>query len=264
MPSSIERLRDILARLRDPEGGCPWDLAQDFQSLAPYTLEEAYEVVEALESGDPEAIREELGDLLLQVVFQARLGEEAGLFDFESIAAGIADKLVRRHPHVFEGRVFQDAAERQAFWEASKRIEKAERGRPAPENSVLGQVPKAFPALMEAQKLQDRAARVGFDWPSLGRVLDKLDEEIGELKAALADQDRAHSGEELGDVLFVLANVARHLDLDAEGVLRAGNLKFRRRFGYIERRLAERGLPVEGTDLAELERLWEAAKREAS
>lgn len=260
MQRPIDRLLEIMAALRTPETGCPWDLEQDFKSLAPYTLEEAYEVVEAIESGDPAALKEELGDLLLQVVFHAQLGEESGLFDFDRIVLGLCDKLVRRHPHVFSGRVFRTPQERQAFWEASKVQEKQERGLVIGENGRLGSIPAALPALMEAQKLQARAARVGFDWPSLAPVLEKLTEEVGELHEALSRHDPQHSAEELGDVLFVLANVARHLGLEAEGVLRAGNRKFRRRFAHIEARLAEQGLTPEDAGLERMEALWLEAK----
>jgi MazG family protein len=257
----INRLLDIMAQLRDPEGGCPWDLEQDFKSLVPYTLEEAYEVAEAAESGDSEDLREELGDLLLQVVFHAQIGREKGLFDFDQVVEGIADKLVRRHPHVFGDVEFETPEDRQAYWEASKQEEKAERGKVAVAPSVLGDVPTDLPALMVAQKLQNRAARHGFDWPSLDPVFDKLQEEMDELREAVLLKDTNHIAEELGDVLFVLANLARHLGVDAEAALRTGNRKFRRRFHHIERRVAESGASLDQQDLTTLDSYWNEAKQ---
>lgn len=261
MSQPINRLLDIMAQLRDPEGGCPWDLEQDFKSLVPYTLEEAYEVAEAAESGDSEDLREELGDLLLQVVFHAQIGREKGLFDFDSVSNGIADKLIRRHPHVFADMNFETPEDRQAFWEASKREEKAERGKSEAVQSVLGDVPPDLPALMVAQKLQKRAARHGFDWPSLDPVFDKLQEEIDELQEAVVLKDINHIAEELGDVLFVLANLARHLGVDAEAALRTGNRKFRRRFQHIEKRVTETGASLDQQSLTTLDAYWNEAKQ---
>lgn len=255
------RLLDIMARLRDPENGCPWDLRQDFASLIPYTLEEAYEVAEAAERGDMEDLREELGDLLLQVAFHARMAEEAGHFDFESVAEAIATKLVRRHPHVFGDIEFATDEERHRYWEDSKTQERREKGKAEPDDSVLGTLPRAMPALMTAQKLQQRAARHGFDWPDIEPVFEKLHEELDELKAAHQAGDQANIREELGDLLFVVANLARHLDVDAEACLRQGNAKFVRRFGHIERRIAERGARLTDHTLAELDALWDEAKR---
>lgn len=261
MSEPIHRLIAIMSQLRNPEGGCPWDLEQDFKSLVPYTLEEAYEVAEAAESGDSEHLREELGDLLLQVVFNAQIGKEKGLFDFDDIAEGISDKLVRRHPHVFEGQVFETQEERQAFWEASKIQEKAERGQKPQAQSVLGDIPPELPALMVAQKLQKRAARHGFDWPSIDPVFEKLQEEILELKEAVAMKETTHIAEELGDVLFVLANLARHLGVDAEACIRGGNRKFRRRFSHIETRVHDMGSSLDQENLATLDALWNEAKQ---
>ena len=261
MSQPINRLLEIMAQLRDPQGGCPWDLEQDFKSLVPYTLEEAYEVAEAAETGDSDDLREELGDLLLQVVFHSQIGREAGLFDFDAVVNGISDKLVRRHPHVFGGMEFETSEDRQAYWEASKVQEKAERGKMTPEPSVLGGVPSELPALMVAQKLQKRAARHGFDWPSIDPVFDKLQEEIEELREAMLLEDKNHMAEELGDVLFVLANVARHLGLDAEACLRGGNRKFRRRFQHIERRVAGSGSSLDQEHLTTLDAYWNEAKQ---
>lgn len=255
------RLLDIMAQLRHPETGCPWDLQQDFASLAPYTLEEAHEVAEAAERGDTEDLREELGDLLLQVVFHSRIAEERGLFDFDAVAEAIAGKLVRRHPHVFGDADFATDAERHQFWEESKLAEQREKGKAAADASVLGQIPPGLPALMTAQKLQGRAARHGFDWPSIEPVFAKLHEELDELKAAHLEGDERQIREELGDLLFVIANLARHLSVDAEACLRDGNAKFIRRFRHIERRVAERGSVLTDHTLAELDAYWDEARR---
>jgi ATP diphosphatase len=251
------RLLELMARLRHPQDGCPWDLRQDFASVAPYTLEEAYEVADAIARQDFHDLRLELGDLLLQVVFHAQMAQEAGLFDFEDVAAGICDKLLRRHPHVFAGAVFDTDAERSAAWEAAKAAERADR---APQGGVLAGVALALQALKRAQKLQQRAARVGFDWPDLAPVLDKLDEELAEVRDALAQGDRDAVADELGDLLFVMANLARHLKVDAEDALRRGNAKFERRFAYIEDALRSAGRQPEDCTLAELDALWDAAK----
>ena len=245
-----------MARLRDPQRGCAWDLRQDFASVAPYTLEEAYEVADAIARQDFDDLRLELGDLLLQVVFHAQMAQEAGLFDFEDVASGICDKLLRRHPHVFGDAVFETDAERAAAWEAAKA---AERGAKE-DGGVLAGVAQALPALKRAQKLQQRAARVGFDWPDLVPVLDKLDEELAEVRDALSQDDRDAVADELGDVLFVMANLARHLKVDAEDALRRGNAKFERRFAYIEQALRAAGQRPEDCTLAELDTLWNAAK----
>lgn len=253
--SELERLLQVMARLRDPERGCPWDRAQDFTTIAPYTIEEAYEVADAIARSDRAALKDELGDLLFQVVFHARLAEEEGSFDFAAVAEAVASKLIRRHPHVFGDTRYASDAEQHAAWE---QIKAAERGAKA---GVFAGVPLALPALTRATKLQQRAARVGFDWSALVPVLAKLDEELGELRAALdAGEERQRLSEELGDLLFACANLARHLQLDPEAVLRAANDKFMRRFQHIEATLREQDRRPEDADLAELDALWEDAK----
>lgn len=261
--NNTRRLLDIMAQLRHPDTGCPWDRQQDFASLIPYTIEEAHEVADAAARGDMDDLREELGDLLLQVVFHARMAEERGSFDFEQVAEAIATKLIRRHPHVFAGQDFTTDEERQRYWENSKIIEQQEKGKSArvEADGLLGTIPPSLPALMTAQKLQQRAARHGFDWPSIEPVFAKLHEELDELKAACKASDAANIREELGDLLFVMANLARHLDLDAETCLREGNAKFTRRFRHIEQRVAQTGLPMTDHALADLDAWWDEAKR---
>jgi MazG family protein len=256
MPESpaLARLLAIMARLRDPENGCPWDVQQTFATIAPYTIEEAYEVADAIERGDTADLKEELGDLLLQVVFHARIAEEAGQFAFDDIAAAICDKMVRRHPHVFEDANYDSVEEQTAAWEASKAAERAAKGKDA---SILGDVPRGLPALSRAVKLTKRAARVGFEWPSAHDVLEKLDEEIGELKAEMDAEDQAKIRDELGDVLFVMANLSRQLGVEPEDALRAANAKFERRFGAVERSLGER---LGEASLKEMDAAWDAAK----
>lgn len=251
----LERLLWVMARLRDPQGGCPWDLAQDFASIAPYTIEEAYEVADAISRGNRAALKDELGDLLFQVVFHARLAQEEGSFDFASIAAAVADKLVRRHPHVFGETTYASESEQHAAWE---QIKAAERGAEA---SVFAGVPLALPALARAAKLQQRAARVGFDWPEAAPVLAKVEEELGELQSALsATEDHRRVAEELGDLLFACVNLARHLRVDPEAALRAASDKFVRRFQRIETVLREQDRLPEDLDLDQLDNLWEDAK----
>lgn len=255
--TEMEAVLEVMARLRDPQGGCPWDLAQTFATIAPYTLEEAFEVADAIERGDLEALREELGDLLFQVVFHARLAQEQGAFDFATVAGGLADKMRRRHPHVFGTAEVADADAQTEAWEAHKARERA-----ASSDGALDGVPLNLPALARAQKLGRRAARVGFDWPDATAVLDKLAEETRELEAALEARARAPEAveEELGDLLFTIANLARHLDVDAEGALRRASMKFEGRFREVEARLARAGRsPVEAGP-AELERLWNEVK----
>ena len=255
--SSVDRLNAIMRRLRDPVGGCPWDVEQTFQTIAPYTLEEAYEVADAIERGDFDELKSELGDLLFQVVFHARMAEEQGLFAFDDVANAIADKLERRHPHVFGDEAAKaDGAAQKARWEdikAGERKAKAQHG-------VLDDVPVGLPALARAAKLTKRAARVGFDWPSTAEVLDKLDEEVAELKAEIAAGDLDKARGELGDLLFVMANLARKLGVEPEDALRGTNAKFVRRFGFIEAELAKDGRTPEQSDLAEMDALWDAAK----
>lgn len=260
----LEELRAVMARLRDPETGCPWDIEQDFASIAPYTIEEAYEVADAVARGDIDALKDELGDLLLQVVYHAQMASEQRRFDFDDVADAITRKMIRRHPHVFE-----DPSRREEFlatdlWRRIKAEEKAERGA-GEAASVLGDVPVGLPALTRAVKLQKRAAEVGFDWPSLAPVLAKAEEEIGELKAAIEEtsadaKDAKRVAEEFGDLLFVMANVARHLGIDPEAALRDANAKFVRRFESIEAALAADGRKPEDSTLEEMDALWDAAK----
>ena len=258
---AIDRLLAIMARLRDPDGGCPWDLEQDFASIAPYTIEEAYEVADAIERGDMDDLKDELGDLLLQVVFHARMAEEAGFFAFDDVANAISEKMTRRHPHVFGDEGERTAGEVKTRWEDIKAEEKAAKG--AAQASILDDVPFALPALVRAVKLQNRAARVGFDWPDTSLVIDKLNEEMLELSAEIAkggDPDRLE--DEMGDLLFVYANLARHMKIDPEAALRRANAKFRRRFDRIEEKLAAAGKRPEESTLEEMDALWNEAKRE--
>lgn len=255
--TQLRRLLDIMAALRDPQDGCPWDREQTFATIAPYTIEEAYEVADAIARGDFAALPDELGDLLLQVVYHARMAQEAGRFEFADVARSIADKMVRRHPHVFGDAAARDAAAQTTAWENAKQHERTARA----EHGVLAGIPLDLPALTRARKLTSRAARVGFDWPDAASVLDKLDEESRELRAELADADPARLADEVGDLLFVLANLARKLDLDPEECLRGANRKFARRFGAIEAALAGEGRSPRDADLTEMETLWQAAKR---
>jgi len=255
----IFRLVEIMARLRSPGDGCPWDLEQSFATIAPYTVEEAYEVADAIERGDLADLKEELGDLLLQVVFHARMAEEQGAFGFADVAEAISAKMVRRHPHVFGEARRRSAGEQTEAWEAIKAEERASKARTATP-SLLDDVPVGLPALTRAVKLSRRAARVGFVWPSAAEVLAKLREEVAELEAEVAAGDVGKAQDELGDVLFVCANLARELDIDPEAALRGTNAKFMRRFKYIEAELAARGSSPEQSDLAEMDALWNAAK----
>ncbi|MGY6696867.1 MAG: nucleoside triphosphate pyrophosphohydrolase [Roseinatronobacter sp.] len=254
---SIERLRAIMRALRDPETGCPWDIEQDFASIAPYTIEEAYEVEDAITQADWQALEGELGDLLLQVVYHAQIGEEAGHFTFESITRIISDKMVSRHPHVFgNARRDKTAEDQVADWEQVKAAERAARN----QSGVLDDVALGLPALMRAVKLQKRAARVGFDWPDTSLVLEKIVEEAQELTEARETLSHSEQVEEFGDLLFVMANLARHLHIDPEAALRAANAKFTRRFRAIEAALAETDRRPEDSDLEEMDALWNAAK----
>ena len=257
----LARLLAIMARLRDPDGGCPWDLEQTFATIAPYTIEEAYEVADAIQRHDLAELKEELGDLLLQVVFHARMAEEQGAFDFAAVADAICHKMIRRHPHVFGDAAHRDAAEQTRAWEAIKAVERAAKpSKAAKTASALDGVAPALPALTRAAKITARAARVGFDWPSTSEVIDKLREELAELEVEIAAGDQAKAREEMGDLLFVCANLARKLDVEPEDALRAANTKFVRRFNFIEAALAnDRRTPHE-SDLAEMDRLWNAAK----
>lgn len=264
MASGIERLLDVMARLRDPKGGCPWDREQTFASIAPYTIEEAYEVAEAIAEADWAALEDELGDLLFQVVFYAQMAHEEGRFDFERIAARAADKMVRRHPHVFGDREIADAPAQTRAWEAQKAAERAARARAEGRNpSALDGVARALPALARAQKLQARAARVGFDWPEAEPIFDKIAEELAELRAEWrSGAPRERFVDELGDLLFACVNLARRAGVDAETALRAGNEKFARRFRRIEALLAAAGRTPDQSTLEEMDALWERAKAE--
>jgi ATP diphosphatase len=255
--AELRRLLDIMAALRDPETGCPWDKVQDFASIAPYTIEEAYEVADAIARRDLGALPDELGDLLFQVVYHARMAEEAGLFGFAEVARTISEKMVRRHPHVFGDAAARDAAAQTNAWEVQKRAERAVRN----ETGTLAGIATGLPALTRAAKLTSRAARVGFDWPDAAAVLDKLEEEAAELRAELADADPARLADEVGDLLFVLANLARKLHLDPETCLHQANAKFSRRFGFIEQRLETEGKTPADATLEEMEAHWQAAKR---
>jgi MazG family protein len=258
----LPRLLEIMARLRDPEHGCPWDLEQSFATIAPYTIEEAYEVAEAAERGEPEALKDELGDLLLQVVFHSRMAEEARQFDFNDVARGIADKMIRRHPHVFADAEVDGSAAQTVAWEAQKaeerRAKAAAAGRP---ESALDGVGLGLPALTRAEKLQKRAARVGFDWPATPPVLDKIEEEIGELRAELdRDGSPERIADELGDLLFAVTNLARKLAVDPEQALRNANRKFERRFQAVEAGLAAKGKSPGEASLDEMEAEWQRVK----
>ncbi len=258
----IDRLLAIMARLRDPDGGCPWDLEQTFATVAPYTVEEAYEVADAIERNDLSDLKEELGDLLLQVVFHARMAEEQGAFAFEDVAAAINDKMVRRHPHVFAEETYASLDHQKAGWEALKAAERAQKhengkGRTA---SLLDDVPVGLPALTRAVKLSKRAAGVGFVWPTVQDVVKKLHEEVAELEAEIDAGDLEKARQEMGDVLFVVANLARTLEVDPEDSLRYTNAKFVRRFQYIEAKLRERGKTPDQSDLPEMDALWDEAK----
>ncbi|WP_313802044.1 nucleoside triphosphate pyrophosphohydrolase [Sphingobium sp.] len=251
-PADIMPLANVMARLRDPETGCPWDIEQDFASIAPYTIEEAYEVADAIERDDMAALRDELGDLLLQVAFHSRMAEQAGHFALQDVIDGITEKMIRRHPHVFgEGAARQDG---HAQWEAIKAAERADK---EPDPSAVAGVAIALPALLRAEKLQKRAARTGFDWPDIGGVIDKIEEELDEVRAAACQADR---DEEIGDLLFAVVNLARHLKVDPEVALRAANGKFERRFRIMES-VAGDGFPALSLD--QKEALWQQAKRQS-
>lgn len=255
------KLLEIMRKLRDPNGGCPWDLEQNFTSIAPYTIEEAYEVSDAIERGDFDDLRDELGDLLLQVVFHARMAEETGHFAYKDVVAGICEKMIRRHPHVFGDKGGQDTAGVRKAWEDIKKQERADKGGSSPNSGLLDDVPSALPALMRALKLQNRAAEVGFDWPSTVNVVEKITEEAGELAEASETKDPGKITEEFGDLLFAFANLARHLKVDPETALRAANTKFVRRFKVIEEGLQLKGMVLEEASLEEMEALWNEAKR---
>lgn len=256
----MPRLIEIMRRLRDPSTGCPWDIEQDFASIAPYTIEEAYEVADAIERGDMKELEGELGDLLLQTVYHTQMGTEAGVFDFASVANAISDKMITRHPHVFGDESRDKSAEQQvADWEQIKAAERAGKE----QGGTLDGVAVGLPALLRAMKLQKRAARVGFDWPSTDQVLDKIVEESQELVEARESLSQVEIEEEFGDLLFVMANLGRHLNIDPEAALRAANAKFIRRFEGVEAKLAARGKTPSQSDLQEMDALWDEVKAES-
>ncbi|MEM9107227.1 MAG: nucleoside triphosphate pyrophosphohydrolase [Pseudomonadota bacterium] len=264
----IARLLEIMAALRDPETGCPWDVKQDFQSIKPYTIEEAYEVADAIERDDPDDLCDELGDLLLKVVFHARMAEEAGFFDFGDVVEAITRKMIRRHPHVFEDAAADTPEGVKVQWEEIKMVEKAERmerrrqrGRPTDEDTgLLDGVPRALPALTEAIKLQQKAARVGFDWSEADSVLAKIEEELAELRDALASDNKAKVQDEFGDLVFAMVNLGRHIKTDPEMALRGTNGKFRKRFKYVEQSLEKNSESLDQASLERMEGLWSDAK----
>ena len=257
-PHDIDQLLAIMARLRDPENGCPWDIEQTFRSIAPYTIEEAHEVAEAIEHGDMEELKDELGDLLFQVVFHARMAEEQGAFSFADVVDAINEKMLRRHPHVFGDQAITDAEAQTVNWEKLKAEERAAKGQT--DTSALAGVSKGLGALQRAVKLQKRAARVGFDWPEVEPIFDKLTEEADELKQAIAINDSANIEEEVGDLFFALTNIARKLDIDPGMALRGSNRKFEQRFRAMEELAAERGLSMSELNLDAQERLYQSVK----
>lgn len=264
----ISRLIEIMAALRNPETGCPWDIVQTFETIKPYTIEEAYEVSDAIEREDMDDLCEELGDLLLQVVFHARMAEEAGEFSFGDVVEAITRKMIRRHPHVFAASDASTPDAVKVQWDVIKAEEKRERAERRVRRGIaedfktgfLGTVQRSFPALTEALKLQERAAKVGFDWSAPEPILDKIEEEIGELRMALKDGDRAKVSDELGDLIFAVVNIGRHIKADPEEALRGTNTKFRRRFRHIENTLEAEGATLEDTTLDRMEEIWQAAK----
>jgi MazG family protein len=257
----IDRLLTIMTRLRDKEKGCPWDIAQNFKSVAPYTVEEAYEVADAIERDDMADLKDELGDLLLQVVFHARMAEELGEFDFDAVADAIVAKMIRRHPHVFGDHTADNPNAVRANWEQLKAEERAKKAAAAQTTSVLDGIARTLPALARAEKLQRRASRVGFDWGAPEPILDKIAEEIGELQSELPFGDKDRITDELGDVLFAVVNLARHLEIDPEVALRGTNDKFDRRFRNIEQMLSLKGKTPETSTLEEMDALWTQSKK---
>ncbi|MFK7889302.1 MAG: nucleoside triphosphate pyrophosphohydrolase [Granulosicoccus sp.] len=264
----VEQLRRVMQQLRDPVTGCQWDVRQNFRTIAPYTLEEAYEVVDAIERGDLDDLKDELGDLLLQVVFHAQMASEQSAFDFDDVAQAIVEKMIRRHPHVFADTRYQSEAEMKSAWDAHKATERlarqtrlAESGQVSDsQSSSLDGVARNLPALKRADKIQMRAARVGFDWHDIAPVWDKLEEEIDELKQALRSEDQAAVQDELGDLLFTVVNLARHAKVDSEAALREATAKFDARFRQVECLAAKSNKTLDGFDMDELEKLWTQAK----
>lgn len=268
----ISRLIEIMAALRTPVTGCPWDLEQNFETIAPYTLEEAYEVADAIQRGDLEDLRDELGDLLLQVVYHARMAEEEAAFTFDDVVEAVTTKMIRRHPHVFGDEAARSAGMAKGMWEKIKAEEKAEKrarrsakGLPPEDHGkgFLDGVPVAHTALTRALKLQEKAAKVGFDWGEAGLVLDKIEEEIGELRAAIQAGGKTETEDELGDLFFAMVNLARHLKIDPENALRGTNEKFRKRFHSVEDALVQNGSSLDSASLDEMEALWQATKSKA-
>ena len=249
-----------MAQLRHPETGCAWDVKQDFASLIPYVIEEAYEVVDAIERNDLDDLRSELGDLLLQIVFHAQIANERGHFNFEEVSQAICDKLVKRHPHVFADAVFNSDEERHQAWEQVKAVERQEKNKSPKQLSVLDGVATSLPALLECEKIQDRAANFGFDWPDVNPVFDKVQEELDEVKEAYASGNQAHIEEEIGDLLLVTVNLARHLKINPELALKRSTKKFSKRFQYIEQQVAATGRDLKSCQLAELDAYWDEAK----
>jgi len=263
--SSIDRLIEIMARLRDPEHGCPWDVEQDFASIAPYTIEEAYEVDDAIRRGDREDLRDELGDLLLQVVFHARMAQEEGAFAFDGVVEALCDKLVRRHPHVFGDATIEDADAQTRAWEAQKRGEREARARAeGREPSVLDGVPVGMPSLMRARKLRSRARRAGFRWREISQALDKLEEEVAELRQAVESKDAAAIEHELGDVIFAAVGVAEDTGHEPEDAVRSALARFESRLRHVEAAAAARGQTLEEIPLGDLLELWRRAKRDTA
>jgi nucleoside triphosphate diphosphatase len=264
----ITRLLEIMAALRTPVTGCPWDLEQNFETIKPYTIEEAYEVADAIERGDLDDLRDELGDLLLQVVFHARMAEEAGEFGFGDVVEAITTKMIRRHPHVFAVSEADDPAKVKRQWDEIKTGEKRERAERRVRRGItedfgaghLGGVPRTMPALVEALKLQQQAAKVGFDWSEPEPILDKIEEEIAEFRAALKSGDKAKIADELGDLIFAAVNIGRHVGVEPEMAVRGTNTKFRRRFAYIEQALEQNGESLDAATLDRMEELWQQAK----
>lgn len=258
--SQVSRLLEIMQQLRDPQSGCPWDLKQSFKSIVPYTIEEAYEVADAIENGDMHEVKDELGDLLFQVVFYAQLAREQSEFDFDGIAEVVADKLIRRHPHVFAGGKLPSSADVGQQWEQIKQRERADKGQS--DTSALANVPKGMAPLIRAQKLQKKCAKVGFDWPDVAPVLDKIQEEIAEVKAELVETevDQGAVEEEIGDLLFAVVNLSRHVKVDAETALRKANTKFEQRFRAVEQILADQQKTLADASLDEMEAAWQQVK----
>lgn len=255
--ADLSKLSDVMRRLRDPDDGCPWDVSQDFRSVAPYTIEEAYEVADAIERDDMMNLRDELGDLLFQVVFHAQMAEEAGHFDLDDVTGGITDKMIRRHPHVFGTEAERADGKVDGSWEQIKELERADTG----DESALAGVAVALPALKRAEKLGKRASRVGFDWPDRKGVREKIHEELDELEEAIGSRDSQDIEEEFGDMLFAVVNLARHLEIDPEKALTSANYKFERRFRDMEQEIGATGKGLKDFGLADLDRYWRAAKK---